>query len=156
MIYPLPISTVTAAIKTLLVVTGVQVWDMSDLANTVLGRDCPILFPEVRNGFVNSWEIGPQSVYGAEGQGVYDTKFVLEYTLAFAPVGADRSLYAVMPEMHDLIMSIVYGVTLHERLGGLVVYFHTVSIEGNGLVMDPDGNQFYGKTFHFQIAEYIG
>ena len=157
MIPIIPISVVTLAIKQLLApdVAGLTIWDLPDLQTTILGRDCPLLFPEVRNGFVLNWSIIP-GTHSMEGGRMYTAVYELQYNLAYAQIGAERSLYAILPAMNDLLKLIIAAVINHDLLGGAVVELGIAGITGNGIVFDPDGDQFYGKTFNFQVTEYIG
>ncbi len=152
-----PISTITAAIKLQLApdVAGLTIWDLPDMTTTIQGRDCPVLFPELRNGFALNWKINPDT-HGGEGERTYIATYNLQYSLAYQAIGASRGLWDVMPGMQDMVKTIVAAQIKHDHLGGVVVEFLTSGITGDGTVLDPDGNVFFGKTFNFEITEYIG
>lgn len=157
----LAFATVTAAIKTQLasVVTGLTVKDTLDMRDQINPRDCPVLFPEVRGGFISNVVINYLTT-GSEGLRKGDLTYDLRYTLAYAPVGEGRALYTVIPDLMDMTKKIIDGAITKDVLGGTsgIIDFYLSSVGGIGLVMDPAASQengFYGFEYLFRVTELI-
>lgn len=147
---------ITAAIQTELAgsLTGVVIKDLDDIPEAVDIRECPVLFPDPRDGFITNLRMTPDST-GGEGARAWTVVHQLRYTLAFAPMGAERGLMEVLPDCYDLAKQIVEAVAANDTLGGAVLDFTVASIVGNGQVADAAGNMFYGFTYLFEVTEFI-
>jgi hypothetical protein len=157
----LSFATVTAAIKTQLAsaVSGLTVKDTLDMQDAILPRDCPVLFPEVRGGFISNVVINYLTT-GGEGLRMGDLEYELRYSLAYAPVGVGRGLYTVIPDLVDMTKRIIDGALTKDVLGGTtgIIDFYLSSVGGNGLVQDPAASTeygFYGFEYLFKITKFI-
>jgi len=156
----LSFATVTAAIKTQLAsaVVGLTVRDTLDMPDAINPRNCPVLFPEVRGGFISNVVINYLTT-GGEGLRMGDLTYDLRYTLAYAPVGEGRGLYTVIPDLMDMTKRIIDGALTKDVLGGTsgIIEFYLSSVSGDGLVADPAATPmgFYGFEYLFRVTEFI-
>jgi hypothetical protein len=155
----LDFATVTAAIKTQLAFIGLTVKDTLDMPDVINPTQCPVLFPEVRNGFVSNVVINYLTT-GGEGLRMGDLTYELRYTLAYKPVGEGRGLYGIIPGLMDMTKKIIDRAITKDVLDGTtgIIDFYLSSVSGNGLVMDPAASTeygFYGFEYLFKVTEFI-
>lgn len=160
----LAFATVTAAIKTQLMsaVADLTVKDTFELPDAINPRECPLLYPEMRGGFISNVVIGYNAT-GLEGLRMGRLEYELRYSLAYKPVGEGRGLYTVIPDLMDMTKRIIDGALTKDVLGGTVgiIDFFLDSVSGPGIVMDPAGNEgpnkfgFYGFEYLFKVTEFI-
>lgn len=150
----LPITTVTAAIKTVFegAIATLTVLDVHEMQEA-LTRGLPVLFPEPRDGFFTGLSTAPDA-FGGESRPV-SLVYQLRYTLAYKAVGEGRGLADILPECYDTAKDIVDAAITNNTLDNVVDDFAVVQVLGNGMVSDPAGNGFYGFTFLFQVEEYL-
>ena len=147
------IDTITTAIAALTITEGavtLNILDMGETPTAIDERTCPVMFsdPEaIINNFVTT-----RDTMGAAGAAGYSFGYDLNYYLAYAPVGSQRSIGDIMPTLIDWARAFVAGIVAADDTIGNVDIFPSVGVIGT--VIDPLGNAFYGLRVTISIKEY--
>lgn len=145
---------ITAAIAALSI-TGVTVKDVDAIPESVLPRDCPILFPQPGN-----WLGGTQIISDAEGRttfGAAGARFwvaerTFNYVFLSAGLGTgrgNRDLYSAATTETELILTAITAIDVNG------VDLKDASHEPIGVGKDAAGKNFVGCLFHFTFRERI-
>ena len=142
----LAIATVSDSISGLSV-SGLTIEDVDNLS--VFIASPPVLAP--MPDFITNFEL----IYDSFGSGATAQKTIrydLNYRLYYAPVGSDRKL-APFEGMIDMIAAILDAVIDVVNLTGAIEIMPTGTIRP-GIVLAPDGAQFFGCDLAFRITEF--
>ena len=144
------ISTVTNSIAALSV-SGVTIKDIDEIPSSVIGRDCPILYPEP-DGFIANFTVTPMA-FGTAGSGPFDVEYDLVYAFLYCPVGTGRSLLDVYDEMVTKAVLIYDRIIVSDAITG-AVELTAGDVMQFGAVPDPAGNMFLGTRMVFHVKEF--
>lgn len=143
---------ISAAIASL-TVSGVTIKDVDEIPQSVLDRDCPILFP-----IPGAWLDGgdavseDESTFGPAGSRYWETHTTLRYVYLRTQIGTGRSINEHYAGAVTDIEAIITAVTAVD-----VDTMDLESITHNpiGTVPDPTGKKFVGCNFSFRFRQRI-
>ena len=135
-----------------LVVAGVDIKDMDEIPEEVLGRDCPILYPEP-SGFISNFEMVRDST-GPGTTALMTVTYDLTYTFLYAPVGSGRGLFDVYDDLVKKVGLIFDAIIANDTLAG-AIDFLPEEVLNIGATVDPTENVFHGCQFVFSVTEFV-
>lgn len=143
------LSTVTAHIAGL-TISGVNVKDIDDLADSYTVRDCPVMFPF-------SWSDGTitRDSQGPGSAGLKTLVYRITYLYLHQPVGATRFLSGAMPGIAANLAAIYTALETNDAPGSATVDMRLIGFSPVGEYADPAGNQYLGCELTLEIMEYV-
>lgn len=146
------ISTVTVADSiSKLSVSGVTIKDLDEIPNGVLSRDCPLILPAP--DFIQVAEV-ERDTFGSGSGAKWTFSYALNYRLFYKPVGTERNIGVIYPELVTKSMLFVDAVIANDDLTG-ATDTNFGSVSGFGIVPDPDDSLFWGCDIQINITEFV-
>ena len=147
-------STAIASGIAALSISGVTVKDIDEIPESVLSRDCPVLFPSP-----DGWMTGGNGEPG-EGPTTFGTPTTrlwtfnrgYRYVYLHSQVGAGRGLLDVISAMSTKADAIITAIT---KLDVTDVDVKNVAISEFGVLTSPDGKSFFGFTVDITMRERL-
>ena len=138
----------------------VKVFDLDEVPDEIMARDCPCLWPNVNDGVWSAQEVQRQS-FGAGGTLSVDAKkdiaYILRYRMCYAEAGTGRNELKAhikkIAEATSTIITYMVGTDFPVDTTG-VLEFHPFSWSQAGTVVDPSGKMFHGVNFDFYVKEF--
>lgn len=123
--------------------------DLDAMPDAVTLRSKPVLAPSSHEpNFLTDWTAKRIST-----QGNQQNEYTLNYSLFFAPVGKERGLFKLWPEMVECAQTIVGVLQAQAKVDGC----KSLTVAGMpqfGPVVDASGVQFHGATLALRIVEF--
>jgi hypothetical protein len=142
------LSTLTAALAALNV-SGMTIKDTTNIPDAV-GRDCPVLIPEVR-GFVTNLSMARDSL--GSGTGGYQTvEYDLNYTYLHAPAGEGRGIRDLLPANISALALLVETINTTEFSPFAEV---RARLSDTAPALDPVGATFHGGHLVIHVSEFL-
>jgi hypothetical protein len=130
-------------------IPAVTVLDLDQMPDAVDARRLPLLGPSSHEpAFLTDWESLRVSF-----QGNQRNTYTLNYTLFFAPVGAERGLFKQYPAMVACAQTVVGVFQAHPSVTGCQ-QLTVLGLPRFGPVFDASGQQFHGATLALRIIEF--
>lgn len=151
------LATVTNSIAALNV-TGLTIKDIDEIPARVLGRECPILYPEPLD-FITGWE-AQKMTFGRLTTVKWMMRYNLTYTLLYAPVGSGRGLELYAPTIAMACSFFDKLMESHPITGAELVVPAGIGVPGP--IFDPTGpgtqgaEAFYGVRLTLRVEEQNG
>ena len=133
-------------------VTGVTIKDIDEIPESVLVRDCPIMYPEP-DGFISEFKYirdstGPGSVAKAT------VTYNMTYAFLYTSIGSGRGLFDVYDDMLTKVGLILDAIIISDGITGVVDLVPGDTLQF-GAVPDPAGNMFIGTRLVFSVTEFV-
>lgn len=129
---------------------GVTVQDLDETRDAVDPRRCPVLRPYPQAGFeltaLDDMSFGSTSAKK-------DIVYTLTYALFFAPLGSDRGLHIILPEMWAAASTVLGVFRDNDTLTGAVDVRPT-SARQAGVILDPADNPYHGVLITLTVLEH--
>lgn len=154
------ISAATAYIASQSIAGLLKIFDLDDLPDEIMERDCPCLWPNVNSGVWDGGEV-QRVTFGSGGlsstEARRDLTYTLRYRMCYQPVGAGRfAVKSHLPGMATItgnILAKFISDTFDVMVGSIEIHPTSWS-SPQSMVTDPSGKEFYGVDFTFTVKEY--
>jgi len=133
-------------------VSGVTIKDIDEIPESVLVRDCPIMYPEP-DGFISGLTYTRDST-GPGSTALATVTYNMTYAFLYTPVGAGRGLFDIYDDMLTKVGLIIDAIIISDGITGVVDLTIGDAIQF-GAVPDPAGNMFIGTRLIFAIMEFV-
>lgn len=131
-------------------ISGVTVQGLSATTDAVDPRLCPVLRPYPQAGF----EIASLTdmSFGSTA-GKKDLRYTMTWALYHSPVGDERGLEKILPDLWAVVSTIMDVLRDNDALAGAVDVRPTLVRQG-GTIMDPANNVFHGALITLSVLEF--
>lgn len=152
---------VTAHIKSLSI-TGylpngaskaVKVLDYDGITDAADQRQCPILQPDVTQQI--TFESFARDSFGDGATAKQTLYYNLPYVLLYAPVGSERGLQTVLPNMARTLSAIVTAFIVNDTPSDASVDLQIAGFTFGQIVSDPSGVAFHGAAINVMVREFV-
>jgi len=133
-------------------VSGVTIKDIDEIPESVLPRDCPIMYPEP-DGFISGLTYTRDST-GGGSTALATVTYNMTYAFLYTSVGAGRGLFDIYDDMLTKVGLIIDAIIISDGITGVVDLTIGDAIQF-GAVPDPAGNMFIGTRLVFGITEFV-
>jgi hypothetical protein len=133
-------------------VSGVRVFGLDAIPETVAARDCPCLIPEPLD-FVSGLAV-QRDTFGTAAQGKKTVQYVLSWRFLYMPVGASRTGLDRYGDMVEKAFQVLDALITLDATTEAVELLPVEALEF-GAVPAPDGGQFQGCLMRVRVTEFV-
>ena len=131
-------------------VSGVTVKDLNEVTEAWQIRGA-VLYPDISN--LMTFNPPVRQSFGTAGRERLDVSYTLNYRFLYAPIGSGRGVKDIYSGMMTKISAILDALNVMDAPTGSIDMTAQI-VQGNPVVKDPAGNDFWGCDFSISVLEY--